>query len=717
MTRLYNYPANPKSIFTVVLVEQNPDDARRILNALAESKDILFHVEHVSELSAAIEYIEGQNISLILLDLMLPDAQGIVVYEKLQTLSPQAMIIILTDTADEDTARHAVQLGAYDYLNKASIESYWFPRLLRYLIDRNAIEDDLFQQMEWAQITLDSIGDGVLTTNLDCKVTYLNRFAEVMTGWSKEDAMDKPIDQVLTLIDSKTRLALVNPAQHAINANKTVGMALNSVLIRQDDVEIAIEDSSAPIHNRQGQVTGAVLVFRDVTQSRAMTLKMSYMAQHDFLTGLPNRILLTERIEHAIKLANRHHNLIALLFMDMDHFKHINDSLGHTIGDQMLRSVAKRLEKTVRVTDTICRQGGDEFVVLLTELEDAQEAAGIAEKICKALAVPYFIDGHELHSTSSIGISIYPNDSNVVSDLIQRADTAMYHAKSRGRNNYQFFKAEMNTLATTRFLVENNLRRALSQGEFCLYYQPQIDLASGAMIGAEALLRWSDPELGMRYPAEFLKIAEESGLILPIGRWVLNEACRQIQVWLDSGLPAVTVAVNISALEFRHCDFLKGMIKTLKDSGLAPRYLEIEMTETMLMDDARSSISVLNELQDIGVKLSMDDFGTGYSSLSYLNRFPISSLKIDQSFIRDITTDSDNATIVSAVIGMGLNLQRRVVAEGIETQAQFDFLKEHACNVGQGHYFSRPLSSEDFGQLLENNIQFQSTARPLANAI
>jgi diguanylate cyclase (GGDEF)-like protein/PAS domain S-box-containing protein len=704
MTQLTKYPTMYKKPFTILLVDHNSKDTKRIYDVLINSSEQLFQVECVSRLSSAIDCIKRSDVKLVLLSLMLPDKQGIDVFKKIQALTKQPMILILTEACDERSARQAVELGAYDFFNKSNIEAYWFPRLLRYLIDRNTIDDALFQQKEWAQITLDSIGDAVLTTNLDCKVTYLNRFAELITGWSSNDALGKPVTEILTLINSKNRQSAVNPALHAIKENKTVGLAANSVLIRRDNTEISIADSSAPIHDRQGQVTGAVLVFRDVTESRTLTLKMSHLAQHDCLTGLPNRILLTERIEQAIKLAKRHQNLIGLLFLDLDHFKYINDSLGHKIGDQMLQSVAERLQRTVRNTDTICRQGGDEFVVLLTDLEDPQEAGEIAGKICKALAIPYDIDGHDLHGTSSIGISIYPNDGEDAINLIQRADTAMYHAKTKGRNNYQFFKIEMNTLATNRLLVESKLRRALIQGEFFLHYQPQIDLISGSIIGAEALIRWQDPELGTRYPDEFLKVAEECGLILQIGRWVLKEACHQVQAWLDSGLPAVTVAVNISALEFKHCDFLKGIKNTLKESGLAARYLEIEMTETMLMDDAKASISVLNSLQSIGVKLAMDDFGTGYSSLNYLKRFPISTLKIDQSFVQDITTDSDDATIVGAVIGMGINLNQRVIAEGIETAAQLDFLKAQSCNVGQGFYFSQPLSSEAFTHLLENKM-------------
>lgn len=704
MTALIHYPEFSKRPTIVLLVVDNPKEAISIQVVLDNSCDHTFQVESFSQLSCAIKRMKALDNSLVLLDLCFLDNQSAEIYQQLKSLSRQTTILLLTTTNDEASASIEERIGAYDSLNKYNIDSYWFPRLLSYLLERNILDDALFQQKEWAQITLDSIGDAVLTTNIDCKVTYMNRFAELMTGWVRADALGKSITEVLPLINAKTRQIAKNPAKHAIRVNKTVGMASNSLLIRRDESEVAIEDSSAPIHNRQGSAIGAVFVFRDVSKLRAMTLKMSHLAQHDFLTGLPNRVLLIERIEQAIKLAQRHRKLIALLFLDLDHFKHINDSLGHKVGDQVLQSVAERLQKAVRMTDTVCRQGGDEFVVLLTDLDRPQEAADIAGKICKVLSEPHDIEGHELHSTSSIGISIYPNDGDGVSQLIQSADTAMYHAKDKGRNNYQFFKTAMNTKAINRLLLENNLRRALRLSEFCLYYQPQVDLITGDIIGAEALLRWQDPELGMRYPGEFLKIAEESGLILPIGRWVLNEACHQVQAWLDSGLPAVTVAVNISALEFRHCDFLEGLKNTLQCSGLAPRYLEIEMTETMLMDDAKSSISVLNSLQGIGVKLAMDDFGTGYSSLSYLKRFPISTLKIDKSFVRDITTDNDDATIVSAVIGMGINLQQRVIAEGIETLAQLQFLKQQTCNVGQGYYFSHPLSSQDFTQLLKNRV-------------
>ena len=568
-------------------------------------------------------------------------------------------------------------------------------------------EEALFAEKERAQITLNSIGDAVLTTDLECRVTYLNQVATTMTGWSSEEALGQPLGDVFTIIDGVTRQPSPNPAQRAITENRAVGLSSECVLIRRDGFESAVEDSSAPIHNREGAIVGAVIVFHDVSESRFMALKMTHLAQHDFLTGLPNRLLLTERLSQAIGLARRHSKEVALLFLDLDHFKNINDSLGHAIGDLLLQSVAARLIACVRTTDTVCRQGGDEFVILLAEIERTQDAAHVADTLITAFAAPHLVDGHELHITLSTGISVYPADGVIAETalqnadaLMQNADTAMYHAKAIGRNNFQFFRADMNTRAVRRLLVESNLRRALKDGEFLLNYQPQIALSSGAMTGAEALIRWQDPEFGLVSPGQFIAVAEECGLIVPIGRWVLGEACRQVKAWLDDGLHAVPVAVNVSAVEFRHKDFVAGVAQILNETGLPAHYLELELTESVIMHDPKGSASVLKALKAMGVMLAIDDFGTGYSSLSYLKSFPIDTLKIDQSFVRDIATDADGATIVSAVIGMGKSLKQRVIAEGVETQTQLEFLQSRQCAEGQGFQFSVPLSADDFSRLL-----------------
>ena len=563
-----------------------------------------------------------------------------------------------------------------------------------------SMEEDLFAEKERAQVTLNSIGDAVLSTNMQGHITYLNKAAENLTGWNFDDATGQALPKVFRIINATTRATAPNPAQIAITKNQCVGLAADSVLICRNGEEVAIEDSAAPIHNREGQVTGAVIVFHDVSASKDMTQKMSHLAQHDFLTGLPNRLLLMERVSQAIGNARRHKKQVALLYMDLDFFKHVNDSLGHAIGDKLLLAVAKCLQDAVRTTDTVCRQGGDEFVVLLAEIESPEAAAHVAETLRNSACKTVEIDNHQLHASLSIGISLFPDDGDNVDHLLQSADTAMYHAKAMGRNNYQFFRAEMNVQAVKRLFIETGIRRALIKGEFLLYYQPQIDLLSKTTTGIEALVRWQDPEEGLIDPAQFIPIAEASGLIVPLGRWVLREACRQLQAWHEAGLLTVPVSVNISAVEFGHKDFISGLTQILQETGLNPNMLELELTESVQMKDAVAAIALLESLKSMGVGLAIDDFGTGYSSLSYLQRFPIDTLKIDQSFVQDLATNTDDATIVSAIIGMGRNLSQRVIAEGVETQEQLDYLQFHQCAEGQGFFFSEPLPANEFPRWL-----------------
>ena len=439
-------------------------------------------------------------------------------------------------------------------------------------------------------------------------------------------------------------------------------------------------------------------------QLQSTKVELDHRAHHDTLTDLPNRILLQDRLSQAIDLARRQGKQLAVMFMDLDQFKHINDSLGHAVGDQLLQSVAHRLVGCVRQSDTISRQGGDEFVLLLPQIEQAEDAALSAQKVLVALAPPHHIDGHDLHIGVSIGISLYPGDGQDAETLIKNADIAMYHAKENGRNNYQFFAQSMNARAVQRQSVEASLRRALERQEFVLHYQPKINLHSGAIVGVEALIRWQHPERGLLLPAQFVPIAEDCGLIVPIGRWVLREACSQAQAWLQAGLPPITVAVNTSAVEFRAPDFLENICSTLETTGLAPRYLELELTESVLMRDAEATNAMLHALSALGIKLAVDDFGTGYSSLSYLRQFPIDTLKIDQSFVNQITHNPDDATLVRAVISMGKSLKQRVIAEGVETSEQVTFLRDQQCDEGQGYYFGHPVAAEALATLLQTGI-------------
>jgi len=489
----------------------------------------------------------------------------------------------------------------------------------------------------------------------------------------------------------------------AVEQNKTVGLTVNCVLIRRDGFESIIEDSAAPIHDRAGRVIGAVIVFHDVSAARAMSIQMTHSAQHDVVTNLPNRLLLSDRISQAIALANRQNRPVALIFLDLDRFKYINDSLGHSTGDQLLCSVSKRLLASVRRSDTVSRLGGDEFVILLSEITYPEDAATSAKKILLSLQAPHSIGGQDLHIDGSIGISIYPYDGEDAETLIKNADTAMYHAKESGRDNFQFFKAEMNLRAMERQSLEGSLRRALEREEFLLHYQPTVNLDSGEITGVEALIRWRQSDRGLVPASQFVPIAEDCGLIIPIGRWVLREACRQARAWQDAGLPPLPIAVNVSAVEFREKGFVESVRTILSETGLAARYLKLELTERVLMDDVESTASVLQELKIMGVHLAVDDFGTGYSSLSYLRQFPIDVLKIDQSFVQQITADPDDSTIVSAIINMGKSLKHLVVAEGIETQLQRAYLQALSCAEGQGYLFSRPLAADQFAHLLQTS--------------
>jgi diguanylate cyclase (GGDEF)-like protein len=423
-------------------------------------------------------------------------------------------------------------------------------------------------------------------------------------------------------------------------------------------------------------------------------------------------MLLNDRVGQAIVSAPRHSKKVAVLFLDLDGFKHINDSLGHPIGDKLLQSVAQRLVGCVRGSDTVSRQGGDEFVVLLSEVEHSEDVAITAGRMLQAVAAAHSIDEHDLQVNSSIGVSIYPDDGLDAETLIKNADTAMYQAKENGRQSYQFFKAAMNVRAVERQSIEGSLRRALERQEFALHYQPKLDLTTGAITGAEALIRWMHPTRGAISPAQFIPVAEDCGLMLPIGAWVFREACEQARAWVDAGLPATTMAVNVSAMEFRNEHFLPGLLAILSETGLDPRSLELELTESVLMRRPESAASILQTLREIGVQVAVDDFGTGYSSLSYLSKFPIDALKIDQSFVRQLSTSEHDAIIVKAVIGMARSLKLRVVAEGVETSEQLAFLRAHQCDEAQGYYFGRPVPASQFARLLETGILTPSSNEP-----
>jgi diguanylate cyclase (GGDEF)-like protein/PAS domain S-box-containing protein len=548
---------------------------------------------------------------------------------------------------------------------------------------------------------LEAAPDAIVVVDQREEIVLLNVQAEKQFGYRRDELVGQKVKNIIPEGFTERLIAdALRSPEDALAQQIGTGVELNGK--RKDGSEFPIEIMLSPLKSSEGILVTAAI--RDITERKKAEAQMIHSSEHDFLTGLPNRTLLNDRVNQAIRSAGRYSRKVAVLFLDLDGFKHINDSLGHPVGDKLLQSIANRLVDCVRLSDTVSRQGGDEFVVLLSDEEHSEDAGVTVSRMLQVVAEPHSIDRHDLHVTCCVGVSVYPDDGQDAETLIKNADTAMYQAKENGPQTYQFFKPAMNVRAVERQAIEEGLRRALERKEFTLHYQPKIDLSTRAITGAEALLRWTHPMRGPVPPAQFIPVAEDCGLILPIGNWALREACQQAKVWVDAGLLLGTIAVNISAMQLRDKKFFSGVLAILKDTGLEPRSLELELTESVLMKHAEAAASILKTLRANGVQLAVDDFGTGYSSLSYLRKFPIDALKIDQSFVRQITTVPDETIIVKAVIGMGRSLGLRVVAEGVETKEQLAFLQAEQCDEAQGYYFSQPVPPHRFTKLLEASL-------------
>jgi diguanylate cyclase (GGDEF)-like protein/PAS domain S-box-containing protein len=687
----------------VLLIQCNPADVRLISKALTTPSHSILEVESVDKMPDALERIRNGGVRSVIMDIEMPE--GLARFEELLSAAPYIPILILSGTETECIARQAVEQGAQDYMLKNQLEQFRLKRIVRSMIALKSKEEAAIQQQERADAILSCTGDAVLIGDIAGCVVRLNTAAEALTGWSCGEARARSIGEVFQTIDAISRQPVGDPLAVVVADEGKVPLCSNCVMVQRSGSEVAIEGSAAHTRDRTGKITGKVLVFKDVSAARAKSLELSHLAEHDFLTDLPNRVLLNDRITQAISFAARYTKQLAVMFVDLDDFKKINDSLGHTVGDKLLQSVASRLLACVRRSDTVSRLGGDEFVVLLYQVEHAEDAAFISKKILSSLTEPFSIEQKHLDISASIGVSTYPGDGQDAEILIQKADTAMYAAKKLGRNNCQFFRADMQARILERQSLEGDLRYALSRNQFTLHYQPKINLETGEIAGVEALLRWQHPKRGLISPVQFVPIAEESGLIVPIGQWVLLQACRQSRAWMDAGIPPVRIAVNVSAAEFMAKDFLSGVRATLISTGVDPHNLELELTETVLMRDAESAVRILHALKAIGVQLAVDDFGIGYSSFSYLQRFPLDALKIDRTFINEISAAGEGATILSAMIDIGLSLKHRVIAEGVETVEQLHFLKKKGCSEGQGYLFCHPIIAEKFAEFLKCGVR------------
>ena len=566
----------------------------------------------------------------------------------------------------------------------------------RWETTRRALLDE---QMR-AQVTLHSIGEAVISTDSKGRVEYMNPIAESMTGYTLPAVQGRPFNYVFRIYHEKTRERLELQINYCAEAGKVILLPEPSVLISLSGQEYTVHVTASPISDLRGRVQGIVIVFSKVNEARQMARQLEYQAKHDALTQLPNRSFLADRLMHALQHAQRTGLCVAVLFIDLDDFKKVNDGLGHTVGDLLLTRVVKRFENSIRKEDTIARIGGDEFVVVLENLASEEVVVNIAQKILKVLEPPLQVRGREFVLSASIGISLYPKDGRDSEALLKNADTAMYRAKESGRNNFTFYTNDMNARVIDRLNMEQDLRRAVKNSELTLHFQAQVGNDGQQIIGLECLLRWHHPEHGLISPKTFIPLAEETGLIVPIGEWVLRTACLQAKRWADGGLKVPRLAINLSPRQFMQKDVVSMVDRVLQETKLGASHLGLEITESMIMKDVANATETLHALKAMGFHLSIDDFGTGYSSLSYLKQFPIDQLKIDQSFVHDITSEPDNAAIAKAIIAMAHSMGLSVVAEGVETQAQAAFLSAEGCDELQGYYYSKPLPQHEVTEML-----------------
>lgn len=611
---------------------------------------------------------------------------------------PQGIYQSIKSAMETAITSNEMQLAEFQWSQDSARNRYWEARVLprdseealmvvREITNRKKQDTQL---RLWAKV-FEGSNEAIMITDADLHIVSVNRAYENIMGFSEAEVVG-----VDTLVEG-VRLHSHSFFRNIMNILREQGHWQGELYNQRKNGETFPSwYSISMVPNAQGQPENYIAIFNDITEYKNSRAQIEFLAHHDNLTGLPNRVLLNDRLDMAINAAKRLSEKVGVLFIDLDRFKNVNDSLGHTVGDQLLKETAKRLSSTIRTGDTVSRLGGDEFVVLFPKIKDETSLADLTIKLRDILQDPYDVGGISLHITPSIGIAIFPDDGDNVNSLIKNADAAMYLAKEKGRNNYQFYTPLLNARTLDRLRLESDLRLALDHGGFEVHYQPQIFAHTGILWGAEALVRWRHPERGLVSPADFIPLAEETGLIIPLGDWVFAQAARQVTAWRKQGLPNLVVAVNISAVQFRKDDFVQRIETILKEEGALPESIELELTESILMHDMESSIQTLNYLRNIGFRIAIDDFGTGFSSLNYLRRLPINVLKIDQSFVRDMLGEQASLAIVDSIISLAHSLGKETIAEGVETKAELDVLTERGCRLMQGYYFSKPLPAPQF---------------------
>ncbi|MGQ9685238.1 MAG: EAL domain-containing response regulator [Thiobacillaceae bacterium] len=661
--------------------------------------------------------LSDQSYDLVLLDLHLPDATGLDILADMAPQLQQSMVIVVSGDTSIDAAIQALRAGVYDFLRKP----YEPEELLKSL--RNAarelalkqenrvIQARLEHSEQWHRFLVNNSPDIIYTLDAEGRFSYLNDCVEEITGYRKADLLGQPWETLVLETERETAHWRMHERRTGERATRNYELLLQKRLPANVSdpahTHVVVELSASGMYQEapdgSRRFVGTYGVARDISERKKAEATITFQAYHDLLTGLPNRALFKDRLTQAIANARRHGSLLAVMFLDLDRFKSVNDTLGHLVGDELLQLTSQRLRHCLREGDTLARIGGDEFMLLLPHIRTRDNAAYIAEKILTALKAPFHLNSHELYISASIGIAIYPDDGITHETLIKHADIAMYSAKDQGRNDYRFFDSGLNQHLTGRLAVESDLRRGLQRGEFEMHYQPKVDTMHGRIIGMEALIRWHHPQRGLVHPDEFIPVAEESGLITPMSEWVLDTVCRQARAWRDQALPLAALAVNLPARHIEHPDFVDEFVRVLRDHGLDGSGIGIEITESTLMRDMEGSVYKLRQLSDMGVEISIDDFGTGYSSLSYLKRLPVHCLKIDRSFVHDLHSQDNGAPLVAGIAAIAKGLRLNLVAEGVETEEQLEYLRQIGCDAYQGHLFSQAVSAEAATRLLQSH--------------
>ena len=664
----------------------------------------------------AIACLDQKEYDLVLLDLQMPYVNGHDVMRHIKQQNMNTSIIVVSGETSFEAARDACTQGAYDFLRKPYATDELMITVNNALNEKKLekhnklIQSQLRESERLHRYLVNTSPDIIYILDQEGHFTFINERIETLLGYDHKELIGKHYSILVHQKDIEVARYVFNERRVGDRASRNVELRLKC---KDDSSQRFFETRTLPIelssmgiyqdpdNPQKNTYLGTYGVARDITERKMAEETINFQAYHDLLTNLPNRALLRDRLSLAITQAKREEEMLAVMFLDLDRFKNINDSLGHVIGDELLQQVSTRLKSCIREGDTLARFGGDEFTLLLPKIARGNEdVSKIAEKINEVLKAPFIIDNNELYVSASIGISIFPRDGTNMDSLIKHADIAMYHVKDTGKNNYRFYSTDMTTPYFQNLSLETGIRKALDNNEFHLMYQPQINIKTGEIVGVEALLRWTHPEHGPITPAEFIPFAEETGMIVEIGHWVLRNACAELKRWRDAGLPEIRMSINMSARQLAEKTIVKHIANLLKDYGLPGHCLEIEITENTIMSDMDSVVHKLKELSKRGVYIAIDDFGTGYSSLSYLHKLPIQTLKIDRAFIKEVNMKHSGNSIINTIVAMAKGLNLNVIAEGVETQQQLDYLQEIDCCEAQGFLFGKPLTSDIIAQLL-----------------